>query len=58
VEFLCQYGFRWFRFAETGLEPAREDCPEFNENLVAIPRERGLPDLPSEFGTGTDDEPC
>jgi len=45
VEFLRQYDYRWFRFADGGLQALREACGRLNENLVAIPKERDLLDV-------------
>jgi FkbM family methyltransferase len=49
VDFLRPYDYRWFRLAEAGLQPLRDDCSRLNENLVAVPNEWALPDLAFDF---------
>jgi len=57
VDFLRQYGYRWFRFSETGLQPVGEHCSQFNESLIAVPREREL-DLAFHHNTFFSRQPC
>ena len=45
VDYLRQHDFDWFRFEGDSLEPVEADRREFNENLVAFPRECDLPEL-------------
>ena len=44
VEFLRQYDYRWFRLAESGVQLFQDDRARIDENLIAVPRERELPD--------------
>jgi FkbM family methyltransferase len=39
VDYLRQHDYDWFRFEGASLEPVKADRREFNENLVALPRE-------------------
>ena len=58
VEFLRQYDFCWFRFAESGLQPLEEGRANFNENLVAVPREREPLHVSFRLNTGLGARPC
>ena len=58
VEFLRRYEYCWFRLTECGLQLFEDDRARIDENLVAIPRERGLPDIGSQVNIGLEAQSC